>query len=170
MLDANWSQYKDKIVATQYMPTVYSPIKHEGITYDYASNTLNSLPTSSLLRMQSSLWNIATIAVEVALIVATSGSASAASSASSSAGSAGGAAAELQAIVTPAQAVELDMWDGFPLDEILLSTTASTEAYWTAKAAAMTKLAILFGSLSAVEPTALGLTKGVKYLVDNIST
>ena len=175
MLDANWSQYKDKIVATQYMPTVYSPIKHEGITYDYASNTLNSLPTSSLLRMQSSLWNIATIAVEVALIVATSGSASAASSASSSASAAPGFAAEVQSIVTPVEtmymyddgSIAMSMFWG-EVGEGVLSSAAATEAYWLGKAAAMTKLAILFGSLSAVEPTALGLTTGVKYLVDNI--
>lgn len=183
MLDANWSQYKDKIVATQYMPTVYSPIKHEGITYDYASNTLNSLPTSSLLRMQSSLWNIATIAVEVALIVATYGSGSAASSASTSASAAPGFAAEMQCAATP---FETETYVGLMEDGMVelfsyktvnfsanigagtLASAASTQAYWLGRAALMSKLAILFGSLSIAEPAALGLTTGVKYLVDNI--
>lgn len=175
--DANWSQYKDKIVATQYMPTVYSPIKHEGITYDYASNTLNSLPTSSLLRMQSSLWNIATIAVEVALIVATYGSGSAASSASTSASAAPGFAAEMQCAATPFETEMTSIFGGVLTESANFSATigtgtlasaASTQAYWLGRAALMSKLAILFGSLSASVPTALGLTTGVKYLVDNI--
>ena len=176
VLDANWSQYKDKIVASQYMPTVYSPIKHEGITYDYAANTLNTLPTSSLIRMQSSLWNIATIAVEVALIVATYGSGSAASSASASAGSAGSAALEMQGsqwliqeeVGEVAGELIFETIGTGGADAAMIATAASTKAYWLGRAAVMTKLAILFGSLSALEPTALGLTTGVKYLVDNI--
>ena len=175
IIDANWSQYKDKIVASQYMPTVYSPIKHEGITYDYAANTLNTLPTSSLIRMQSSLWNIATIAVEVAIIVATYGSASAASSASASAGSAGAAAVEMQGSQWLIQEesevageIVLEMVGTGGAETAMIATAASTQTYWLGRAALMTKLAILFGSLSALEPTALGLTTGVKYLVDNI--
>ena len=74
--DPNWSQYADKIVALDYLPTVYDPITHEGVVYDYAAKTLNSLPTSELTRLQSSCWNAAIIGVEVAAALVTSGSTS----------------------------------------------------------------------------------------------
>lgn len=74
--DPNWSQYADKIVALDYLPTVYDPITHEGVVYDYAAKTLNSLPTSELTRLQSSCWNAAIIGVEVAAALVTSGTTS----------------------------------------------------------------------------------------------
>ena len=52
--DPNWSRYADKIVAMDYLPTTYSSITHEGVVYDYAANSLNTLPTSELTRLQSS--------------------------------------------------------------------------------------------------------------------
>ena len=73
--DANWSQYADRIVASDYMPTKYDPITVDGVTYDYAANSLNTLPTSELTRLQSSWWNAAIIGVEVAIAVATWGTA-----------------------------------------------------------------------------------------------
>ena len=73
--DPNWSQYADKIVASDYMPTKYDPITVDGVTYDYAANSLNTLPTSELTRLQSSWWNAAIIGVEVAIAVATWGTA-----------------------------------------------------------------------------------------------
>ncbi len=79
--DANWSQYADRIVASDYMPTKYDPITVDGVTYDYAANSLNTLPTSELTRLQSSWWNAAIIGVEVALAIATYGTTTAAQSA-----------------------------------------------------------------------------------------
>ena len=73
--DPNWCQYADKIVASDYMPTAHSAITHEGVTYDYAAKSLNTLPTSELTRLQSSWWNAAIIGVEVAIAVATWGTA-----------------------------------------------------------------------------------------------
>ena len=74
--DPNWSQYADKIVALDYLPTVYDPITHEGVVYDYAAKTLNSLPTSELTRLQSSWWNAAIIGVEVAAALVSYGTTS----------------------------------------------------------------------------------------------
>ena len=79
--DANWSRYADRIVASDYMPTKYDPITVDGVTYDYAANSLNTLPTSELTRLQSSWWNAAIIGVEVALAIATYGTTTAAQSA-----------------------------------------------------------------------------------------
>ena len=78
--DENWGKYADKIVASDYMPTVYDPIVHEGVTYDYATKSLNTLTTSELIRMQSSWWNAAVIGVEVVLVIVTSGASYAATS------------------------------------------------------------------------------------------
>ena len=83
--DANWSQYADKIVASDYMPTVQDPIIVDGVTYDYAARSLNTLPTSELTRLQSSWWNAAIIGVEVAIAIATFGSSASAFSSLSSA-------------------------------------------------------------------------------------
>ena len=76
LIDENWSQYADKIVASDYMPTTYSAITHEGVTYDYAAKSFNTLPTSELTRLQSSWWNAAIIGAEIAITVATWGLAS----------------------------------------------------------------------------------------------
>ena len=78
--DQNWGKYADKIVASDYMPTVYDPIVHDGVTYDYAANSLNTLPTSELTRLQSSWWNAAVIGVEVVVAIVTSGASYAATS------------------------------------------------------------------------------------------
>jgi hypothetical protein len=79
--DPNWSQYADKIVASDYIPTAYSAITYDGVTYDYASTSLNSLPTSELVRLQSSWWNAAIIAAEVAIAIASYGLSNAATAA-----------------------------------------------------------------------------------------
>ncbi len=71
--DKNWGQYADRIVAADYMPTLYEPVTHEGVTYDYASKSLNILPTSELIRMQSSWWNAAIVGAELAITIATWG-------------------------------------------------------------------------------------------------
>ena len=73
--DANWRQYADRIVASDYLPTKYDPITIDGVTYDYAANSLNTLPTSELTRLQSSWWNAAIIAAEVAIAIVTYGTA-----------------------------------------------------------------------------------------------
>ena len=92
--DDNWSKYADKIVASDYMPTTHNPITHEGVTYDYAAKSLNTLPTSELTRLQSSWWNAAIIGVEVAIAIATYGSGSAALSSAKTAAKTANASAE----------------------------------------------------------------------------
>ena len=76
--DENWGKYADKIVASDYMPTTEKPIVFEGVTYDYAAKSLNTLPTSELTRLQSSWWNAAIIGAEVAIAIATWGTANSA--------------------------------------------------------------------------------------------
>lgn len=71
--DPNWGQYKDMIMASQYMPTVEADIVEEGVTYGYAANTLNTLPTSTVTHLQSSMWNLATFAAEAVLAVVSDG-------------------------------------------------------------------------------------------------
>ena len=73
IVDDNWGKYADRIVASDYLPTTYAPITFEGVTYDYAANSLNTLPTSELTRLQSSWWNAAIIGAEVAIAIATWG-------------------------------------------------------------------------------------------------
>ena len=65
--DPNWAQYKDRIVASQFVPTTYGPFKVDGVTYDYAARTLNSLPTSELTQREMSLLTILTAAAQVGL-------------------------------------------------------------------------------------------------------
>ncbi len=57
--DPNWSQYKDYIVAADYLPfdTDEEPVERNGITYDYVSKSLNTMSTSDIARLQSSSWN-----------------------------------------------------------------------------------------------------------------
>lgn len=93
LYDANWSQYAEYIVASDYLPTTHDPITVDGVTYDYASNSLNTLPTSELIRLQSSWWNAAIIGVEVAVAIATYGTASAALSATKASAAASNTAA-----------------------------------------------------------------------------
>ena len=79
--DECWGQYANKIVASDYMPTKYDPITVDGVTYDYAAKSLNTLPTSELTRLQSSWWNAPIIAAEIAIAIATFGSAHSATTA-----------------------------------------------------------------------------------------
>ena len=74
--DPNWSQYKDKIVASDYLPVEYGAWTVEGLTYDYAAKTINTLPTDQVMRMQASAWNALIIGVQVAIMVATWGQSS----------------------------------------------------------------------------------------------
>ncbi len=69
--DPNWSQYKDRILAAEYMPVDKDPITYEGVTYDYASKSLNSTDSGEIMRMQASLINIPIVAIEVYLAVQT---------------------------------------------------------------------------------------------------
>ena len=55
--DPNWSQYKDYIIAADYLPTDAEPVKVEGVTYDYVSRSLNTMSTSEITRLQNSAWN-----------------------------------------------------------------------------------------------------------------
>ena len=55
--DANWSQYKDRIVAADYLPTDQEPVEIDDITYDYVSKSLNTMSTSEITKLQSSGFN-----------------------------------------------------------------------------------------------------------------
>ena len=59
--DANWSQYRDHIVASSYVPIDEKAQTVDGVTYDFATTTLNTIPTSETVRLQSSYFNIITI-------------------------------------------------------------------------------------------------------------
>ena len=80
--DPNWGMYKNLIICTDYLPTAMGDEIEDGVTYGYTSNTLNGLPTSSIANLQSSLWNIAIVAAEVAAIVLTKGLSNSANSSS----------------------------------------------------------------------------------------
>lgn len=94
LTDPNWCQYADRIVASDYLPTVEDPIVHEGVTYDYAAKSLNTLPTSELTRLQSSWWNALIIGVEVAIAILTMGTANSATTAAQQSASAAVGAAQ----------------------------------------------------------------------------
>jgi hypothetical protein len=69
--DANWSQYKDYIVACDYLPNDETTKVRNGVTYDYATRVMNGMSTKQLASMKSSWWNVLTIGMEVAITVAT---------------------------------------------------------------------------------------------------
>ncbi len=71
--DPNWSQYKDLIIAADYLPTDEDPVERKGITYDYVSRSLNNLSTSDITRLQSSAWNWVLPAIFAASIVTSGG-------------------------------------------------------------------------------------------------
>lgn len=54
MTDANWSQYAKYIVASEYLPTNKAGKTVEGLTYDYAATSLNTIPTSTMSALQLS--------------------------------------------------------------------------------------------------------------------
>ena len=62
--DPNWSQYKDLIIASDYVPIDKDDITRSGVTYGYATNTLNTVATSSTVKLQTSLWNVPIIIAE----------------------------------------------------------------------------------------------------------
>ena len=69
--DANWSQYKDIIEASDYLPTTEDPFERDGVTYDFISNSLNSIATSTTIREDASLINIPIIIAEAASVAYT---------------------------------------------------------------------------------------------------
>lgn len=72
--DPNWAQYAPYIVAADYEPTSWDPITEGGLTYDYASNTLNAATTSQVVTVETSWWTAVYWAAEIAITVATMGS------------------------------------------------------------------------------------------------
>ena len=78
--DANWSQYKDFIVATDYLPTDETPEKCDGVIYDYASKVMNGMSTNQITSMKSSWWTALVVGVEAAITAATWGMGSSATS------------------------------------------------------------------------------------------
>ncbi len=69
LTDANWSQYSKYIVASEYLPTVKSAKTVEGLTYDYAANSLNTIPTSTISDLQMSYVYTG---LHIAYVIATS--------------------------------------------------------------------------------------------------
>jgi hypothetical protein len=76
--DANWSQYKDYIVACDYLPVDAKDITCNGVTYSYASKVMNDMSTNQIVSMKSSWWNALVIGVEAAVTAVTAGGPSAA--------------------------------------------------------------------------------------------
>lgn len=74
--DANWGQYKEFIVASDYLPTDKKAITRNGITYDFANNVMNGMTTKQITSMKTSWWTALVIGVEAALTIASAGSAS----------------------------------------------------------------------------------------------
>lgn len=66
--DPNWSQYKDLITASDYVPTGQSDITKEGVTYGYASSTLNTTTTKETVQLQASIWNVPIIIAETVML------------------------------------------------------------------------------------------------------
>ena len=52
--DDNWTQYAKYIVASDYLPTNKAGKTIEGLTYDYAATSLNTIPTSTMSGLQLS--------------------------------------------------------------------------------------------------------------------
>ena len=81
--DPNWGLYKNMIISNDYLPTAMGDEVEDGVTYGYASNTLNGLPTSTIVNQQSSLWNIGIVVAEVVATVLSGGISKATGSGSS---------------------------------------------------------------------------------------
>ena len=71
--DANWGQYKDYIVACDYLPIDKKTIERDGVTYDYATKVMNDISTNQLVSMKSSWWNALTIGVEAIMATYSAG-------------------------------------------------------------------------------------------------
>lgn len=72
--DANWSQYAKYIVASEYQPTTKAGKIVEGLTYDYACTSLNTIPTSTLSSLQLSyVHSGARLALLIASSIITAG-------------------------------------------------------------------------------------------------
>ena len=56
--DPNWSHYAGFIVAADYEPTSWDAIDEEGLTYDYASKTINTASTNQVVTQNLSWWNL----------------------------------------------------------------------------------------------------------------
>ncbi len=71
--DPNWSQYKDLIVASDYLPTTEKAKVIYDVTYDYATKIMDGMTANQVVQMKSSWWNAVIIAAEVILTIATAG-------------------------------------------------------------------------------------------------
>ena len=56
--DPNWAQYANRIVAADYEPTSWDPIKEEGLQYNYASKSVNTASTNQVVTQNLSWWNL----------------------------------------------------------------------------------------------------------------
>ena len=73
IMDPNWSHYANYIVASEYEPTTWSAMDVDGLTYDYASKTLNTLATDQVVTQELSWWNVPIIAIELYMLASTAG-------------------------------------------------------------------------------------------------
>ena len=62
--DPNWAVYAGQIVASEYEPANWDAQTVDGLIYDYASKSLNSLPTDEVVTQELSWWNVPIIAIE----------------------------------------------------------------------------------------------------------
>ncbi len=71
--DPNWSQYKDLIVASDYLPTQEKAQEIDDVTYDYASKVMDGMTVNQIVSMKSSWWNAVIIVAEVVVAALTYG-------------------------------------------------------------------------------------------------
>ena len=56
--DPNWVHYANRIVGADYEPTSWDPITEEGLSYDYASKSVNTASTNQIVTQNLSWWNL----------------------------------------------------------------------------------------------------------------
>ena len=154
--DPNWAQYAPYIVAADYEPTSWDPITEGGLTYDYASKTLNAATTSQVVTVEPSWWTAVYWAAEVAIFVATMGSSSSANSAANGVAAKSAGVAQLQSEFTAFKSTEtfaLNLAKGKGTSALVKAAQAGTEsalvtALGDGASQSFTVVSALFTSLS----------------------
>ena len=129
--DPNWAQYAPYIVAADYEPTSWDPITEGGLTYDYASKTLNAATTSQVVTVETSWWTAVYWAAEVAIFVATMGSSESAKSAANGVAAKSAGIATLQsefAAYKSTETIALNLAKGKGTSALVAAARAGTES------------------------------------------
>ncbi len=67
--DPNWARYFNQIVALEYEPTSWDKLTVDNVVYDYASKTINTLPTDQVVTQELSWWNVPIKVIEIVCAV-----------------------------------------------------------------------------------------------------